>query len=116
MYYQLTKPDKKIAKACIDKGVDAEFREGLETSENILRDWRAGKFAGNKEAYHELFQAVHKKDKAISRRYDGLGGSRWLQAVAEIFGDGYIAKEDIAGFSDGARIAIEQWTRGLDDR
>lgn len=29
MNYQLSKSDKKIARACIDKGVDAEFREGL---------------------------------------------------------------------------------------
>jgi len=72
MYDQLSKRERKIARACIDKGVDAEFREGLEKFETIIHDWRAGKFASNKEAYHQLSEAVHSKDKAISRRYDGF--------------------------------------------
>lgn len=46
MYYELSKADKKIARRCIDKGVDAEFREGLEKFDAIIRHWRAGKFAG----------------------------------------------------------------------
>lgn len=110
MDYQLSKPDKKIARACIDKALDAEFKEGLEKFEAIIRDWRAGRFPGSREAYQELYQAVHKKDKAISRRYDGLTGSRWLHAVSEILRDGYILKEDITGFSDETKITIERWS------
>ena len=30
MYYELTKREKKIAKAAIDKGVNTEFKAGLE--------------------------------------------------------------------------------------
>ena len=111
MYYQLSKSDKKIARACIDKGVDAEFKEGLEKFEKIIRDWRAGNFPGNREAYHQLYQAVREKDKAIGRRYDGLTGSRWLETVIAILHDGYISKEDIAGFSEETRMEIERWNR-----
>lgn len=88
MNYQLSKSDKKIARACIDKGVDAEFREGLEIFEAIIHDWRSGQFSDNREAYHKLYQAVREKDKAIRRRYDGLTGSHWLGAVAAILHDG----------------------------
>ena len=115
MHYELSKPDKKIARACIDKGVDAEFKEGLEKFEAIIRDWRDGKFASNRDAYHELFQAVGKKEKAIGRRYDNLTGSHWLEAVAAILRDGYISKEDIAGFSDEMKMIIERWNRELRD-
>ena len=41
---ELTKSEKKVARAAIDKGLDAEFREGLENFEAILKDWREGKF------------------------------------------------------------------------
>jgi len=108
MYHQLTKPDKKIARHCLDKGLDAEFREGLEKFETILRDWREGKFANNKEAYHRLFEAVHKKDTAIARRYDGLTGSRWLITIVGILRDGYISKDDVKDFSDETKAVIDR--------
>ena len=107
MYYELSKREKKIAKACIDKGLDAEFKEGLENFHAIIQDWRSGKFASNKEAYHELFKAVDKKDHAISRRYDGLSGSRWLITVVELFREGYISEDDIKDFSDQTKAVIQ---------
>ena len=78
MYHELSKREKKIARACIDKGLEAEFREGLEKSASIVADWRDGKFSNHKEAYHQLYNAIDEKVHAISKRYDGLGGSRWL--------------------------------------
>jgi hypothetical protein len=106
--HQLSKREKKIARYCLDKGLDAEFREGLEKFETILKDWRAGKFASNREAYHSLFEAVYKKDKAIARRYDGLTGSRWLITIVGILRDGYISKDDIKDFSDEAKAFIDR--------
>lgn len=76
MHHQLTNAEKKIARAAIDKGLEAEFREGMENFEAIIKAWREGKFADNKEAYREIFKADEQKDNAIGRRYDGLSGSR----------------------------------------
>ena len=109
MYYELSKPDKKIARACIDKGLNAQMRECLEASEAILANWRSGKFPTAKDAYHHLYSNVWEKDKAIARRYDGLGGSRWLDAVVAILRDGYIDEDDIAGFSEETKFTIERW-------
>jgi hypothetical protein len=109
MYYELSKRDKKVAKRCIDKGVDAEFKEGLENFQAILQQWREGKFASNKEAYHQLFKAVDKKDNAIGRRYDGLTGSRWLITVIQILQDGFISEEDIKDFSDETKAVIDSF-------
>lgn len=109
MYHELSKREKKIARVCIDKGLDAEFREGLENFEAIIADWRNGKFESNKDAYHKLNKAVHTKDKAIARRYDGLSGSRWLVTVAGILYDGYISEEDIKDFSEEAKGVIKRW-------
>src|SRR5690348_16865181 len=107
MDHQLTKAEKKIARVCLDKGLDAEFREGLERFALILDDWRAGKFGSNKEAYHKLFGAVYDKDKSIARRYDGLTGSRWLITSIGILNDGYISRKDVEGFSDVTKGIID---------
>ncbi|HMG90193.1 MAG TPA: hypothetical protein VK589_09035 [Chryseolinea sp.] len=111
MYYELSKPEKKIARACIDKALEAEFYEGLEKFETILHDWRQGKFASNKEAYHQLFTAVDEKDSAISKRYDGLTGSRWLQTVAAVFHDGYISENDIKDLSIDTKAVINMMSK-----
>ena len=112
MYYELSKSEKKIARACIDKAIEAEFYEGLEKFEAILNDWRQGKFAGNKEAYHQLFKAVDKKDNAISKRYDNLTGSRWLITVAAVLHDGYISENDIKDLSNETKAVINTWVEG----
>ncbi len=106
MHYELSKRDKKIARACIDKGLEAQFREALEELEGIITDWRAGKFAGHKEAYHRLYKTLEKKDRMISVRYDGLTGSRWLITVVGILRDGYISENDIKYFSDETKSRI----------
>ena len=111
MFHELSKREKKIAKACIDKGLEAEFKEGLENFHTIMQDWRAGKFASNKEAYHYLFKAVDEKDNAIARRYDGLSGSHWLITVVELFREGHISDDDIKDFSDETKTVIRMIER-----
>ena len=111
MYYELSKREKKIARACIDKGLEAEFREGLEKSSSIISEWREAKFSNHKEAYHQLYKVIDQKDHAISKRYDGLSGSRWLETVAAIFFDGYISEADIQEFSDETKAVINNLIR-----
>jgi hypothetical protein len=106
MFQELSKREKKIAKACIDKGLEAEFKEGLEKCQTIVQDWQAGNFATNKEAYHQLFKAIDEKDNAIARRYDRLSGSRWLITVVQLLREGYISEDDIKDFSDQTKAFI----------
>ena len=103
-----SKREKKIAKACIDKGLDAEFKEGLELCGAVIDAWRDGKIPSNKEAYHQLFSALKNKDKAIARRYDDLGGSLWLVTVAAQLHDGYLTEEDIKDFSEETKFALKR--------
>lgn len=106
MYYELTKKEKKIARECIDKSLDAAFKEGLENSEAVIREWRQGKFSTNKEAYHKLYKTLTDKDDAIVRRYDGLKGSRYLVTVAQLFFEKVITEDDIKDFSDQTKAVI----------
>lgn len=113
MHNDLTKSEKKVARAAIDKGLEAQFREGMEKFEAIIKDWRLGKFATNKDAYYKLFKAVDAKDNAISRRYDGLTGGRYLITVLGILQDGFITEDDISGFSEESKALIQNWLKVL---
>jgi hypothetical protein len=109
--HELSKGEKKVARAAIDKGLDAEFTESMENVEAIIKDWREGKFISNKEAYHKLFKAVNDKNDAISSRYDGLTGGRYLTTVMSIFVDGYINEKDIEGFKEETKEIITSWAK-----
>lgn len=111
MYHELSKKEKKIARACIDKGFDAAFKEGLENCEAIISDWQQGKFSSNKEAYHKLYKAITDKDDAIARRYDGLTGSRYLITVAQLFFEKVITEDDIKDFSDETKAVIQLFVK-----
>lgn len=113
MYHELTKAEKKVARRCLDKGLDAEYRDGLERVEAVLRDWRKGQFKSNKETYHKLFDAVYTTDKAIAGRYDNLTGSRWLSTIVALLNDEYISDDDIADFSEETRVVIRRWLAAL---
>jgi hypothetical protein len=109
--HELSKSEKKVARACIDKGLETELLEGMEKFEAIIKDWRAGKFATTKEAYHALYKAVDEKDNAIARRYDGITGGRYLITVAGIYRDGYINEDDIQGFREETKAMLQFWLK-----
>lgn len=106
MYHELSKKEKKIARICIDKGIDTAFKEGLENCAAVINDWQKGKFNSNKEAYHKLYKAISDKDYSIGGRYDGLTGSRYLITVAQLFSEKIITEEDIQEFSEQSQAAI----------
>jgi hypothetical protein len=108
MYHELSKREKKIARACIDKGVDAEFKAGLEKAKKVIAEWESGDL-DNKSAYHKLYKTITNQDKRIQKRYDGLTGSHYLVTVAAILFDGQITEEDIKDFSEEAKHTINTW-------
>ena len=109
MYYDLTKSEKKVARACIDKGLFAEYREALQNMATVIQHWKNGKFESDKIAYHTMMKTARDKDRAIARRYDGLSGSHWLEAVASIYRDGYITDEDVEKFHEETKATIKRW-------
>lgn len=110
MYNELSKQDKKIAKILIDKGVDAEFNAALKQTAAILAEWQSGHL-DNRAAYHKVFKKIDECDGNISRRYDGLTGSRYLLTVAAIYRDGQITENDVKDFSDETKAVLNQWLK-----
>jgi hypothetical protein len=102
MYYQLPKKDKKLARQLMDKGLLTEFEHGLKSFDAILQQWKSGN-ADTKETYYKIFTAVKEFDKHIARRYDAIGGSRYLETVIAQLADDLYDVSEIDGFSPEIR-------------
>ena len=108
MEHELSKREKKIARVCIDKGLDIEYREALERVESVLQTWRNAEIKNNKEAYMEMWRAIREEDRSIGLRYNDMKGSRYLGTVIDLYFHGYINSEDIEGFNDGTKEEINR--------
>jgi hypothetical protein len=102
----LSKPDKKIARILIDKGVMIEKTALFLQLEQTLADWRSEK-KDVAHTYADIYRQVREKDKAIASRYDDLGGSLYFFTVLQLLNEGIIDDADIAGFSEQVKAAIE---------
>ncbi len=100
MIHKLSREEKKVAKAVIDKGLAASYTAGLKEFETILKQWRKGKFETDRDAYHQLYSAVEIVDNTIGERFEGVKGEKYLLTVAAILADGHIGLEDLEGFTD----------------
>ena len=108
MYYDLNKKDKKIARLLIDKALDAQYKNALQDAQELICSWQEEKL-NNREAYLTLYKILNMHDSSIAKRYNGLGGSRYLITVASVLFDGLVTDEDIKDFSDETKEIINQW-------
>jgi hypothetical protein len=101
----LSKRDKKIARQIIEKGLQKEFADGLNSFDSILIDWKEQK-KDNRDSYHLLYKTVRDFDKQIARRYDDMTGSRYLLIIAGQLYDSVITENDIRELSEEAQNFI----------
>jgi hypothetical protein len=107
MYHTLSKREKKIARECIDKGLNMAFTNALDEAGSVLQEWH-DKGSPAADAYHKLYGIIGKHNKAIASRYDYITGSKYLPTVAELFAEKVIDEEDIKDFSDEAKEYIRK--------
>lgn len=107
MYHTLSKREKKIARECIDKGLNSAFTRALDEAGSALQEWHE-KNIPVADAYHKLYGIIDKHNKAIARRYDNITGSKYLHVVAELFAEKMITEEDIKDFSEPAKQYIHK--------
>jgi len=111
MYYELSKSQKKIARAVMDKGLDTHYRKALSEFDSIIKKWKEGNFTSNREAYMKLFRRVKENDRNIGQIYDDKGGSRWVEVMADQLAVGVISVENLKDFDDEVRNTIIEWSR-----
>jgi hypothetical protein len=110
---ELSKADKRHAKALISKSVEKEFAIGLSEFDAILQQWKDGK-QDNRESYHAVYESVTSFNKNISRRYDYISNSTLLFTVMAIYNDKLITDEDLKGFSEETIILLKRNIKLLD--
>ena len=99
----LSKPDKKLARELIEKGLETEFEEGLTEFAAIIADWESGKKPVN-DSYYALFKSVAEFDKHISNRYDRMTGSNYFWIVLQLFMDKKIPLSEMDRFAPDVQI------------
>jgi hypothetical protein len=65
----------------------------------------------------KLYECINDTDDIIDDRYDGKGGSRWVEVMADQLANGVITKEDISEFDEEVQnvILIFAGKRGIDE-
>ena len=96
---ELTKPEKKIARQIIEKGLQKEYVDGILKLDNIISRWKVNQL-NNRDAWMELYESLTKQDKHISGRYDYLSGSKYLHVIAAQLADRIIDQDDLLSFND----------------
>jgi len=103
----LSKRERKIARALTEQSVEKEFETGLNEAEAILTEWKNKKLTG-REAFHKLRDHMNDFRKYLARRYDDRNTSHSTLLIAAILKDGYITEEDIKDFSEEAKEQIHR--------
>jgi hypothetical protein len=96
---ELSKSEKRLARALLSQSVEKEFALGLGKFDEIIQQWQDGKH-DNRESYYAVFKAVKDFDKHIARRYDDISNSLLFDKVIELMHDKLIIEEDLKGFSE----------------
>jgi hypothetical protein len=104
-YHQLSKTDKKIVRALLDKGKAAEFKWGMQSFDTVLQAWR-NEADNHQDNYYKIFNAVRDFDKQIARRYDGMTGSKFLLVLAGQVYDKFIDEAELEPLSPEVRDFI----------
>ena len=79
--FELTKPQKKIARKVIEKGLDKEYQVGINKVDRVIDRWKSGG-AANRETYLKMYEVLTRYDKHIARRYNRMSGSNYLIIIA----------------------------------
>lgn len=102
---ELSKPEKKIARQLIDKGLQAEYKNGISKLSNIISKWDS-EAEDHRDTYMKLYKTLTRHDKHIGHRYDDITGSRYLITIAGQLADKTISVDDLDGFRPETREAI----------
>jgi len=97
MNRDLTKSEKKTARAIIEKGLQKEFESSILKLDAIIEQWK-NQIIDNRSAYHSLYSSMQTSDKHIAKRYDYMKGSKYLMIIIGQLIENVITEEDLGEF------------------
>jgi hypothetical protein len=103
--YELSKPQKKIARTLIEYGLMKEFHNGIMVVDEIIREWKNNKL-DNREAYLKIYKKLDKFDDHISNRYDNLSSSNYMFILAHQLSEGLVTVDELDELDEKIRAAV----------
>jgi len=103
--YELSKPQKKIARTLIDSGLMKEYHNGIMMIDEIIREWKNNKL-NNREAYLKIYKKLDRFDDHISNRYNNLSSSKYMFILAHQLSEGLITVDDLDELDEKFRAAV----------
>ncbi len=101
MIYDLPKGQGKIAQEVIRRGLQKECADFMSQIKEFVNTPDTGERTPH-DLYLELFRKVDAFDGHIAKRYNGLGGSRYIFTVINQYIDGVLTDDDLRLFNDEA--------------
>lgn len=104
-----SKRDKKLLRDIIEKGLQKEFKSGIEQVESIILLWRQRQI-DDSDIYRQLNETMQEHDKYIARKYDQMNSTTYAQVVAAQLADQLIDESDLEELSEDMKLQIIQWS------
>ena len=111
---ELSKKEKKIARALISACIEKEFETALSQADDVLLKWKQSNLTG-REAFHKLRDHLNQFRKHLSSRYDYLKGSTYLLTVTTLLKEGYLTEADVQEFSAETKAQIKRWIQSWEE-
>lgn len=123
----LTKSDKRLCRELIHVGLERECRKFVEDVQNIaskpipLAELNASYQEESGVAvegpwhkqYIKIFNKVRSFDKHVARRYDGITGGHYLDAVLALYCDDLVTDDEISRFSEKVEEFLKRYKESL---
>jgi hypothetical protein len=111
--HSLTKKDKRVIRELISKGIEKEFKRGLEMSEQLLTEWRTTS-GDDREYYHKLRDELNAFHKRIVSLYDYTPNHMKPDVLSVQVREGLIDESELDALSpEGKEMIssyIKRWT------
>ena len=119
---ELSKPDKRLCRELIDTGLERECKAFVEKIQRIANapippeqlnePYREENGQGIERVWHkrfiQLFKATDEFNHHVTRHYDPLTGSRYLDCVLGLYLDQWLTDDEIARLTDEPRHHINK--------
>lgn len=124
---ELTKSDKRLCRELIHVGLERECKKFVEEMQKVvskqipLTELNAPYREENGVAvegpwhkqYIKIFRKVRSFDKHVARRYDGMTGGHYLDAVLALYCDDLVTNDEISGFSEKVKEFLKRYKESL---
>ncbi|MCQ2256351.1 MAG: hypothetical protein MJZ29_12735 [Bacteroidaceae bacterium] len=124
---ELTKSDKRLCRELIHVGLERECRKFVEDVQKITskpiplaelnasyQEESGGAVEGPwHKQYIKIFNKVRSFDKHVARRYDGITGGHYLDAVLALYCDDLVTDDEISRFSEKVEEFLKRYKESL---